>query len=167
MSETPILENEECLLESSSTITPVDGDWWHLDTDMRASVEHTGSIKATLIVPPATDKHDDDNNNDVVDRNDSNRNSDDDAHVTNCGDDALGEGWRLLQEDDDYSVCFDQLGWREVVMNKTHSKLSSLYNLLRNQPGQGNDKNLFVDEKNRISIHTIVFIFSSDFKYIT
>jgi hypothetical protein len=105
-----------------------EGGWWHLDSDLLASVE---DVRATLLttIQKSVDRAD---NND--DRSDGDNDS---VNVTDCGDDELGEGWRLLNEDEDYSACFDPLGWREAVMNKTHSKLSALYNLLRNQPGQG------------------------------
>lgn len=99
------------LFDGSSEINDGTGDWWHLGTNMRASLSTAAAAAAAVTAVTARKRVP------VLDENDDNDTT-------------------TAEEEEDIDVAYGGGGWSETLLNRGQSKLSALYNLLRREPHQ-------------------------------
>ena len=112
--------------DENDFLTRIEDNWWHFDTNLRASFSATpcrrtddaacGQTQTVNVEEPRQESVSS-NNIDEVDESE-----------------AAGDGWRLLSDAEDYAAVDAASGWREAILNGGQSKLSALYNLLRATP---------------------------------
>ena len=116
-----LLEMDDAELFDGSAENDGSGDWWHLGTNMRASLSTTAAATTAMATKanaapsakkrvPALGENDDDDDDD-------NDDIDDDGVDLAYGGAATS-------------------GWSEALLSRGQSKLSALYNLLRREPHQ-------------------------------